>query len=190
MTDRCIIGTDEVGRGCLAGPVVAAAVLQRPSQEIIGCDSKKLSPKPRKEMCNTIECSCSYALASKTPLFIDEHNILKSSLEAMRDAIESLVKKHNLENPIVYVDGNQEIPGLPYEQHTVIKGDEKMPVIGAASILAKVYRDDYMVLLDYLSGEKYNFKKHKGYPTKAHYEQLEIHGVSEYHRKTFKLQKK
>ena len=190
MSERCIIGTDEVGRGCLAGPVVAAAVLQRPSQEIVGCDSKKLTPKRRKEMCASIECLCSYSLSSKTPLFIDEHNILNSSLEAMRDAVESLIKKHNLVNPIVYVDGNKEIPDLPYEQHTVIKGDEKMPVIGAASILAKVYRDDYMVLLDYLSGEKYNFKQHKGYPTKAHYEQLEIHGVSEYHRKSFKLQKK
>ena len=189
MTDRCIIGTDEVGRGCLAGPVVAAAVLQKPGEVLVGCDSKSLSAKKRKTLCTQIECSCTYALASKTPCHIDEHNILQSSLSAMKECVETLIEKHNISNPIVYVDGHKEIPGLPYEQHCIVKGDEKMPVIGAASILAKVYRDDYMTLLDYLTSEKYNFKKHKGYPTKEHYEKIKLHGISEYHRKTFKLNK-
>lgn len=184
---RPVIGTDEVGRGCLAGPVVACAVTMSPDALIKAKDSKQLSQKQREVMCHQIEKHADFCVASRSSRYVDAHNILAASLDAMKEAVERLIEKKELNNPIVLVDGNKVIPGLNFDQRTIVKGDQRSLSIAAASVVAKVYRDDYMVLLDRITGNKYAFSKHKGYGTKMHYEAIETHGPSDMHRSTFRL---
>ena len=138
-------------------------------------------------MCHQIEKRADFCVASRSSRYIDAHNILSASLDAMKEAVERLIEKKELDNPIVLVDGNKAIPGLNFDQRTIVKGDQRSLSIAAASVVAKVYRDDYMVLLDRITGNKYAFGKHKGYGTKMHYEAIDTHGPSDMHRSTFRL---
>ena len=188
--NKTVIGTDECGRGCLAGPVVAAAVAFRKNELVNEAgDSKKINANKRKILCNIIERKAlAYCVASRSCRFIDEHNILNASLDAMKEAVTRLVQENNIANPIVLVDGNRLIPDLEYDQIAVVKGDQKSKSIGCASILAKVYRDDFMVLLDKITGNKYKFSSNKGYPSREHYDMISKYNTSNFHRKTFRLQ--
>ena len=184
---RDVIGCDEVGRGCLAGPVVCCAVSFHRNRPLEANDSKKVSPVNRRLYCTNIEMRSRYHVASRSARQVDDMNVLAASLDGMKEAVVALVAAHGLENPIVLVDGNREIPDLPFEQKCLTKGDSKSRSIAAASIVAKVYRDDFMVLLDRITGTKYSLCSHKGYPSKAHYEALEVHGPSGFHRRSFRL---
>ncbi len=178
---KSVCGVDEAGRGPLAGPVYAAAVILPRGLEIKDLkDSKKLSEKKREALFNEItEKAVSYSIASVGAKKIDEINILQATCLAMKTAVEGL------EVPADYalIDGNT-MPPLNIEGETVVKGDDNSPSIAAASILAKVSRDRYMCKLDE-EFPQYKFSKHKGYGTKLHYEMIEEHGVSEHHRLTF-----
>lgn len=176
-----VCGIDEAGRGPLAGPVCAAAVILPVDAEIEGLnDSKKLSEKKREALFDVIkEKAISYSIAMIDEKTIDEVNILQATFLAMRNAVENL----EIKPQAALIDGNQ-CPGLDIYEKTVVKGDGKSMSIAAASILAKVTRDRYMLELDEKYPE-YEFKKHKGYGTKLHYENLEKYGISPVHRKTF-----
>ena len=176
-----ICGVDEAGRGPLAGPVCAAAVMLPPGLEIPGLnDSKKLTEKKRDALYDLI-CSSAitYGVAFASVGEIEELNILGATFLAMRRAVEQLEKTPRL----VLVDGNRD-PGLPYETECVVKGDGKCADIAAASILAKVTRDRYM-LEQAERFPQYGFEKHKGYGTAAHYAALREYGPSEIHRPSF-----
>jgi len=178
----CLCGVDEAGRGPLAGPVFAAAVILPRDREIEGLnDSKKLTEKKREALYGQItELALAWSVASATETEIDELNILQASLLAMRRAVEGLGKRPDC----LLVDGNQD-PGAPLVHTiTVVKGDATSAAIAAASILAKVSRDRCLAGLDALYPD-YRFAKHKGYPTKLHYELLEVHGPSPVHRVSF-----
>jgi ribonuclease HII len=174
-------GVDEVGRGPLAGDVVAAAVILDPERPIAGLnDSKKLTEKRRNALFSTIKTQAlSYCIARASVSEIDAINILQASLLAMRRAVEglSVAPEH------VWVDGNK-IPQWHYSAEAVIKGDSRVAAISAASILAKVTRDTEMAAFD-TKYPGYGFAGHKGYPTKAHMEALARLGVSEIHRRSF-----
>ncbi len=176
-----ICGVDEAGRGPLAGPVVAAAVILPENCEIEGInDSKKLSEKKRDALFDVIcEKALAYGIAFADEKEIDEVNILNATFNAMKRAVSSLKVKPD----IVLVDGNAD-PGLDIECRTIVKGDAKSASIAAASILAKVTRDRFMCSLDE-KYPQYQFKKHKGYPTKLHYQLLDEYGVSDVHRLSF-----
>lgn len=176
-----VCGIDEAGRGPLAGPVFAAAVVLKPGTEIPGLnDSKKLSSKKRDELFDIIlEVADDYSVASATEQEIDELNILQATFLAMNRAFDGLRKKPDL----ALVDGNR-TPDVNAVVQTVVKGDARSMSIAAASILAKVSRDRYMLELAKLFPQ-YQFEKHKGYGTKLHYEMLQKYGVSEVHRKSF-----
>lgn len=178
---KTVCGIDEAGRGPLAGPVCAAAVILPLGLEIEGLnDSKKLSEKKREALYDIItEKAVAYSIALVDEKTIDEINILQATFKAMRNAVEGLTVKPD----IALIDGNQK-PGLSIEQRTIVKGDAKSMSIAAASILAKVTRDRLMIKLDEEYPE-YQFAKHKGYGTKLHYECLEKYGVSPVHRRTF-----
>lgn len=180
-----VCGLDEAGRGPLAGPVVAAAVVLHPDFpiEILG-DSKQLSEKQRLEAEIIIkEQSLAWAVASVTAQEIDKINILQASLLAMKRAYEK-VKAH-ISVDTALVDGNQR-PDLDCTVQAIVKGDATIPEIMAASILAKNQRDRYMVLCD-AKWPIYHFAKHKGYPTKEHREACLLYGLSPIHRKTFSI---
>ncbi len=176
-----IVGIDEVGRGPLAGPVVAAAVILDPERPIDGlADSKKLSEKRRETLDQIIrENALSWSLGRAEVEEIDRINILQASLVAMKRAVEGLQvpPSHAL------VDGNR-CPDLACSVEAIVGGDSSIPVISAASIIAKVARDREMVELD-LKYPGYGLAKHKGYPTKAHIEALHELGVSRIHRRSF-----
>ncbi len=176
-----VCGIDEAGRGPLAGPVCAAAVILPPELEIDGLnDSKKLTEKKRDALFDIIrEKAVAYSVAMVDEKRIDEINILQATFEAMRNAVSGLSVKPD----IALIDGNQK-PGLEIEERTVVKGDAKSPSIAAASVLAKVTRDRFMLELDKTYPE-YQFAKHKGYGTKLHYECIEKYGISPVHRLTF-----
>ena len=178
-----ICGVDEAGRGPLSGPVVAAACILPTGVIIEGLDdSKKLSPKKREALFDVItKTAISYSIASASVEEIDQMNILNATLLAMRRAIEGLSVKPDF----VLIDGNR-IKGMETPHECVVKGDSKSISIAAASILAKVTRDRYMMELHEKYPE-YNFAKHKGYPTKDHYDALKKYGASEVHRKSFNL---
>lgn len=178
---RWIAGTDEVGRGPLAGDVVAAAVILDPATPIPGLnDSKKLSDKQRQELVILIkEHALALSIGRSSVVEIDSLNILQASLLAMRRAVEALPRPPQL----VYVDGNH-IPDWRFEAKAIVRGDAKMPAIAAASVLAKVTRDREMEALDSLY-PGYGLAKHKGYPTKQHLEALAKLGPSPIHRKSF-----
>ncbi|MDH3315529.1 MAG: ribonuclease HII [Gammaproteobacteria bacterium] len=176
-----VAGVDEAGRGPLAGPVVAAAVILRDEVEIEGIrDSKQLTPSRRESLARLIrEQSLAYALGEADVAEIDALNILKASLLAMSRAVASLaVAPHR-----VLVDGNH-LPQVSCEARAIIGGDRLVPAVSAASILAKVARDAMMVELDRRYPE-YGFARHKGYPTKAHREALKSYGPCPVHRRTF-----
>ena len=177
-------GTDEAGRGCLAGPVTAAAVILPPNfTNILLNDSKKLSEKKRLLLRPTIETQCTcYGVAHVFEDDIDRINILNASILAMHKAIDVL--KPNPE--FIIVDGNKFKPYKDINFETIIKGDGKYLSIAAASVLAKTYRDDFMNKI-HEEYPMYNWKQNKGYPTKAHRAAIKKYGVTKYHRKTFKL---
>ena len=178
---RWIAGTDEVGRGPLAGEVVAAAVILDPATPIPGLnDSKKLSDKQRQQLVILIkERALAFAIGRSSVMEIDILNILQASLLAMRRAVEALALRPQL----VYVDGNH-LPDWRYKSKAIVRGDAKIPAIAAASVLAKVTRDLEMEALDSLY-PGYGLAKHKGYPTKQHLEALAKLGPSPIHRKSF-----
>lgn len=176
-----VCGVDEAGRGPLAGPVYAAAVILPKGKVIEGVnDSKKLSEKKREALFDKIkEDALAYSIGVATPEEIDEINILQATFLAMKRAVEGL----KIQPQYALIDGNK-TPNLDIEMQAVVKGDAKSASIAAASILAKVSRDRYMLDM----AEKYpqyQFEKHKGYPTKLHYEMLDKFGPSEIHRQTF-----
>ena len=176
-----ICGVDEAGRGPLAGPVCAAAVILPKGLEIPGLtDSKKLTDKKRRELFPVIkEQAIAFGIGLASHEEIDEINILQATYLAMERALAQLSVKPD----IALIDGNRAKDfGLPVR--TVVKGDSLSMNIAAASILAKVTRDDLMLELAEKYPE-YGFEVHKGYGTKAHYEALRVHGASEIHRKTF-----
>ena len=176
-----ICGVDEAGRGPLAGPVCAAAVILPPHTVIEGLnDSKKLTDKRRRELFPMIcEKAVAYGIAFASVEEIDEMNILQATFLAMRRAIEQLEGKAEF----ALIDGNRQTDfGIP--AMTVVKGDSRSANIAAASVLAKVTRDEYMEKLA-LEYPQYGFEVHKGYGTKRHYEALREHGASAVHRKTF-----
>ena len=176
-----LCGVDEAGRGPLAGPVCAAAVILPPDVIIEGLnDSKKLSEKKRDALYEPImEQAISYGIAFATVEEIEQYNILQATYLAMRRAVDQLSIKPDL----VLVDGNR-LPPLDVAGKTVIKGDSLSASIAAASILAKVTRDRLMLELDE-QYPMYGFAKHKGYGTAAHYEALRAYGISPVHRPSF-----
>ena len=174
-------GADEAGRGPIAGPVFAAAVILDPDHPIAGLkDSKKLSEHRRDELAREIkQYARAWAIAECSIEEIDELNILHASMLAMKRAIESLAIRPEL----ALIDGNR-CPKLAIAAKAIVKGDDKVPAISAASILAKTARDAVMLDL-HRQYPEYGFDRHKGYPTAYHLEQLSIHGVSPVHRKTY-----
>jgi len=183
LNSKVIAGVDEAGRGPLAGPVVASAVILNPLDIPEGLrDSKKLSEKRRNVMATKIR---SKALAIGVGIVheqdIDRNNILQATFEAMRQAVSNL----NYEFTQVQVDGNHKIPRLQIAQECIIGGDDLVPEISAASIIAKTTRDAMMISYDKLF-PKYNFKSHKGYGSKAHMETLREHGRTPVHRRSFR----
>lgn len=179
--DRTLVGIDEVGIGCLAGPVVAAAVILDPANPIYGItDSKKISEQRRKALADQVMANAvDWAIGQASVSEIDQHNILRASHLAMQRAYGDLKSDATL----VLVDGNKS-PYFPVESKAVIKGDETVLAIGAASIIAKVFRDGLMEEL----GKKYpdyDFEKNKGYPTKSHMQTLRAIGPCAQHRNSF-----
>ena len=177
-------GTDEAGRGCLAGPVTAAAVILPPNTNLpLLNDSKKMTEKQRYALRPEIEKQAiAFAIAHVYQDEIDTINILNASIKAMHLALEQLSPK-----PIhIVVDGNRFKPFKEIPFDCIIKGDGKYQNIAAASVLAKTYRDDYMTLLDY-KYPGFGWKKNKGYPTKSHREAIKIFGITKHHRVSFQL---
>lgn len=177
-------GTDEAGRGCLAGPVTAAAVILPADFDApLLNDSKKLSEKQRQFLRPIIEDQAiAYAVAHCSPKEVDIINILNASIKAMHRALEKLDPCPNH----ILVDGNRFHSFKKIPHQCIIRGDGKFQNIAAASVLAKTYRDDLMIDLD-LKYPKYNWKNNKGYPTKKHREAILKEGISPQHRKTFRL---
>lgn len=179
-------GVDEAGRGCLAGPVVAAAVILPKdfSHELLN-DSKQLTEKQRNELRPVIEkYALSYGVGIIDNTKIDEVNILQATYLAMHQAIAKL----NVLPELLLIDGNRFKPYKKINHQTIIKGDATYIEIAAASILAKTYRDEIMESLHH-EFEMYNWKTNKGYPTIAHREAISQHGSSPYHRMSFRLLK-
>lgn len=185
-----VFGVDEVGRGCLAGPVYAAAAFLKSDQHLdLLTDSKLLSEKRRELVAPLIQNDHEVCVAFATVDEIDELNILQASLLAMRRAVEGLASQLGVQSGHVLVDGNQKIPGLGqslpgFLQTPIVKGDLRAAPISAASIVAKVARDHLMIQLGKeFSG--YGFEKHKGYGSLTHRKAIERLGPTPYHRKSF-----
>ena len=188
--DGVVIGTDEVGRGALAGPVVAAAVVLTSEQECelieLGLkDSKRLSPGKREKIFWAMQSlGVKWRAFKGSPEMIDDENIQKASLIVMRESVNRLAEDIDSVISCVIVDGICEIPELKLPQWTLIRADDLIPCVSAASIIAKVLRD--MIMVE--SSEKYpeyEFENNKGYPTPRHIEKLKRTGMSEIHRRTF-----
>ncbi len=180
LSHRLVAGVDEVGRGPLAGDVVAAAVILGERVPLGIADSKKLSPLRREALSKEIkEQALAWSIGRASVQEIDALNILEAALLAMKRAVEGLAVKPEL----VLVDGNR-LPRWTYEARPIIGGDALEPAIGAASILAKVQRDGELTMLDEKYPE-YGFAKHKGYPTREHLQALATHGVLDVHRRSF-----
>lgn len=181
---RVEAGCDEAGRGCLAGPVTAAAVILPPdfSNELLN-DSKQLTEHQRDTLRPIIEREAlAWAVAMVSPQEIDTINILRASFTAMHRALDQLTVRPEH----ILVDGNRFIPYSDIPFTTIIKGDGKMMSIAVASVLAKTHRDEYMrhIALEY---PHYGWEKNKGYPTRDHRTAIVAHGISPYHRKSFNL---
>lgn len=184
IKDRIEVGTDEAGRGCLAGPVVAAAVvLPSNFRHPLLNDSKQLTEKQREKLRPFIEKEAlTFGVAYVFETKIDEINILQASILAMHKSIEKL----SIEPEHIIVDGNKfkSYKNIPHK--TIVKGDAKFMSIAAASVLAKTYRDDFMKKL-HEEFPQYQWKKNKGYPTLLHRNAILKFGITQYHRKSFKL---
>lgn len=177
-------GCDEVGRGCLCGPVVAAAVILDDSfeQNLVN-DSKKLNFKTRMDLDSYIKDNVkNFAIAELPPSFIDQHNILNASIHAMHNALDKLT----LRPEFILVDGNKFHPYNFIPHQCVIKGDSKFLSIAAASILAKNYRDKLMIQF-HEEYPEYGWNTNFGYATKKHQDALIKHGITKYHRRSFRL---
>ncbi|WP_417290188.1 ribonuclease HII [Corallibacter sp.] len=177
-------GTDEAGRGCLCGPVTAAAVILPDTfkNDILN-DSKQLSEKKRELIRPIIEKEAlAFGVAHVFPETIDDINILNASILAMHEAIKNM----QVNPDFIIVDGNKFKPFKNVNHETIVKGDSKYLSIAAASVLAKTYRDDYMQRI-HEEFPMYDWRKNKGYPTKTHREAIKKHGVTNYHRKSFRL---
>lgn len=181
QSNRLIAGVDEAGRGPLAGPVIAAAVILNPHKKIKGlADSKALNAKQREALFEKIrECALAWSFARGSVFEIDQINILQATFLAMKRAVNNL----KLRPDRVLVDGNL-CPPLAYEVKAIVKGDQSEACISAASIVAKVLRDRLMCLFD-KKYPIYGFARHKGYPTKQHFEALQKYGPCRLHRKSF-----
>jgi ribonuclease HII len=182
---RIIVGVDEVGRGCLAGPVVTAAVAiphELPWVEEIK-DSKKLTHKKRVELSKFIIDTCYWAIRDGAVHLIERDNILQATLWCMKKSVIALSAQ--VKPDLVLVDGNQRIPDLEFPQETIKNGDNLYKCIGAASIIAKVYRDNYMVGMHEFYPQ-YNWAKNKGYGTEEHRQAIMEYGITKEHRKTFR----
>jgi ribonuclease HII len=179
-------GCDEAGRGCLAGPVVAAAVILKPDfDHPLLNDSKKVKEKDRNILRkDIIEEAIAWGIGLVSPEEIDQINILNASIKAMHLALDGLKRKPNR----ILVDGNFFLPYQHIPHHCFVKGDSKFKAIAAASILAKTYRDDLMANLD-LKHPEYQWISNKGYPTATHRKAILNYGFSKHHRKTFKVKK-
>jgi ribonuclease HII len=182
ISQGLVAGVDEVGRGPLIGDVVTAAVILDPNKPIVGLnDSKKLSEKRRNALYQHImDNALSVSVGRASPAEIDKLNILHATMLAMQRAVAGL----SILPERVLVDGNR-VPDFGIASHAIIKGDGLVAAISAASIIAKVTRDAEMDMLD-SQYPQYGFAKHKGYPTKAHFEALALYGVLPEHRKSFK----
>ena len=177
-------GTDEAGRGCLSGPVVAAAVIlpENFQHEFLN-DSKQLSEKKRQELRPYIEeHALAYAVSFIHQDEVDELNVLQASITGMHRSIEQLLPQPEF----IIIDGNKFKPYKEVPHQTIVKGDAKFMSIAAASVLAKTYRDEFMEKI-HEEFPQYNWKKNKGYPTKEHRNAIREHGPTPYHRKSFKL---
>jgi ribonuclease HII len=179
-----VAGADEAGRGCLAGPVVAAAVILDPQKPVRGLrDSKLLDETERLRLADRVrERSRAWAIGICSPDEIDTLNILWASMEAMRRAVEALPESADY----LLIDGNQRIPGAPCPSRSIIKGDARSRTIAAASILAKTYRDALMRGL-HEAHPDYGWDSNVGYPTPEHYRALDLHGPTSLHRRSFRL---
>lgn len=190
---EAVCGLDEVGRGPLAGPVVAAAVIlprlgdpdfEAAQRRLEGLtDSKLLSERQRERFYAILpEVARAWAIAELSPAEIDRLNILRASQEAMRQALAKVRRK--LAPDVLLIDGHLTLPGIRKPQEALVKGDSRSISIAAASVLAKVHRDRQM---DRLHAEfpEYGFDRHKGYPTREHLEALERHGLTPHHRMSF-----
>ncbi|MFL1013629.1 ribonuclease HII [Flavisericum labens] len=177
-------GTDEAGRGCLAGPVTAAAViLPKDFKNEVLNDSKQLSEKKRELLKPTIENQAvTFGVSHVFQEEIDTINVLNASILAMHKSIDQLKPRPKF----IIVDGNKFKPYAQIPFETIIKGDGKYLSIAAASILAKTHRDQYMEMI-HEEFPMYNWKKNKGYPTKEHREAIKKYGITKYHRKSFRL---
>lgn len=181
--DLIEVGCDEAGRGCLAGPVFAAAVIIPKGVIIEGLnDSKQLSEKSRNALRLEIESKCIWKVAAITPQEIDKINILNASIKAMHVALRNL--GHGFDH--ILIDGNRFKKYDDVKHTTVVKGDGKFKSIAAASILAKTHRDEFMEKLA-LEFPHYAWEKNKGYPTKVHREAIRSHGSTSHHRMSFTL---
>lgn len=178
-----LCGVDEAGRGPLAGPVVAAAVILKPDSDLrkLVRDSKKLSHARREQLHALIMAEASVGVAFVSPEEIDRINILNAAMLAMRQAVERLDAKPR----VTLIDGNRTPAGMDGDVRAVVKGDQSEASISAASIIAKVERDRYMLEIDSRYPE-YGFARHKGYPTADHYAALNKLGPTPIHRRTFK----
>ncbi len=182
---QVMVGLDEAGRGPLAGPVVAAAVVLDPEEKIYGLDdSKKLSLKKREIIFSEIKEKAIVGVGQASSSEIDKYNIREATFVAMKRAVKNLLPKLDQNPDILLVDGNAVIPDLTVEQQAIIDGDAKVNAIAAASIIAKVTRDN--IIFKYAEKfPQYNFKANKGYGTAEHIAALQKHGSSPIHRKSF-----
>lgn len=185
MSTVWICGVDEAGRGPLVGSVVAGAVVLDPNQPIIGLrDSKKLSPARREQLyAEIMQKAQAWGVGQASPSEIDTLNILQATMLAMRRAIEALSERLGEWPSKALIDGNR-CPILPIASEAIIKGDAKEPAISAASIIAKVTRDQQMQAL-HTQYPQYGFNQHMGYPTEVHMQALKQYGPCEEHRRTF-----
>jgi len=181
---RWVAGVDEVGRGCLAGPVVAAAVILPPHVQLDGVrDSKQLRPEVREKLAEQIRAQAlAIGIGMCTPEEIDRLNILNAALEAMRRAVANL----ELTPDYLLIDGNRCFSDPPCPAETIVKGDRRSLLIAAASIIAKTTRDALMQQL-HEEFPVYGWDRNVGYPTRTHYEALARYGPSPYHRRSFRL---
>ena len=181
MTSKYLAGVDEVGRGCLAGPVVSAAIiLKKSANKEKFVDSKSISSKKRRDLVSYIlEHSHAVGIGICDNFEVDKLNIHNATLLSMKRAINNL----SLEPDLVYIDGIHK-PDISIKSECFIKGDQKIPEISAASIIAKVLRDNEMIILDSIL-KVYGFANHKGYGTKEHMMAIDIFGPSVYHRLSF-----
>ena len=184
LTSFLEAGTDEAGRGCLAGPVTASAViLPKDTYLPLLNDSKKLTEKQRYELRPMIEKQAlAFGVAHVFQNEIDEINILNASIKAMHLALEKLKKTPEY----ILIDGNKFLPFKKIPHQCIVKGDGKYQNIAAASVLAKTYRDDYMKKIGYCFPE-YKWNQNKGYPTKAHRNAIKKYGITSHHRRSFQL---